>query len=54
MPLSNNLVAFFDGAWERSHDEVLRADHLNDLLVRDDAHRLEDDRHRNVLKEPKV
>jgi len=43
-------VAFFNGAGEGGHDEVLGADHLNDLLVRDDPHRLEDDRYRDVLK----
>ena len=32
------------------HDEVFRPDHLNDFLVRDDAHGLEDDGNWDVLK----
>jgi len=43
-------VTFFDGPRECGHDEVLGADHLYNLLVGDDAHRLEYDGHGNVLK----
>jgi len=45
-----NLMAFFQRSCKCGHDKVLCADHLNNLLIRDDAHGLKDDSNRNVLK----
>ena len=42
-------VALLHGGGERGHNVALGADHLHDLLVRLDTHRLEHDRHRDHL-----
>lgn len=42
-------MALLERGRERRHDVVVGADHLDDLLVGDDAHGLEDDGRRHVV-----